>query len=57
MARRSLEDREVRKLSKRGASYTVTLPIEAVRALKWRDNQKLTITRRGSALVIKDWKK
>jgi antitoxin component of MazEF toxin-antitoxin module len=57
MARRKLEDRNIRKLSKRGSSYTITLPIEAVRQLRWRDGQKVVVEEKGESLIIKDWKK
>jgi len=35
----------------------VTLPIELVRKLKWRQKQKVVILRRGKGLIIEDWKK
>ncbi len=58
MARRKLEERDIRKLTKTGAgSITVTLPIELVRGLKWRAGQKVVIKRRGASVVIVDWKK
>jgi len=59
MARRKLEDRNVRKLTRTGSgkSISVTLPIEIVRALKWRDKQKVVVTKRGKGILIKDWKK
>ena len=58
MARQKLEDRNVRKLTRtgRGKSVSVTLPIEYVRDLGWKDKQKVVITKKGSALVIEDWK-
>jgi bifunctional DNA-binding transcriptional regulator/antitoxin component of YhaV-PrlF toxin-antitoxin module len=34
---------------------SVTLPIEFVRELKWREKQKVVITKRGDSLIIKDW--
>ena len=48
-----------RKLSKvaSGASYSITLPIEFIRELGWRERQKLTVTLSGKDLIIKDWKK
>ena len=57
MARRRLEDRNIRKLSKfsGGTSYGITLPIEYVRELKWRDRQKLVVEKKGNTLIIKDW--
>ena len=58
MARRKLEDRTTRKLSKStSGSYVVTLPVEIVRELKWREKQKLTIKKSGSKIIIEDWKK
>ena len=57
MARRTLDERSVRKLSKHGGSYAVTLPIEIIRKLKWRDGQKVVVEEAGKHLVIKDWKK
>tara|TARA_B100000745_G_scaffold268202_1_gene194161 strand:- start:2083 stop:2268 length:186 start_codon:yes stop_codon:yes gene_type:complete len=61
MARRELEKRHIRALTKiaGGASYSVTLPIDAVRKFKWRDRQKLVVEvdEKRKRLVIKDWKK
>lgn len=56
MARRSLEDRHIRKLTKTGSSVGVTIPIEMLRDLGWRTKQKVVITQRGDQLIIKDWK-
>ncbi len=58
MARRKLKDRNIRKLLKNsGGSIQVTLPIELVRELKWRNKQKVIIVKKGSTLIIKDWEK
>ncbi len=59
MARRKLEDRNIRKLSKNGPTYFVTLPIEEVRKLGWKKSQKLVVEldKRRKRLIIKDWKK
>ena len=61
MARKELEKRHVRALTKiaGGASYSVTLPIDAVRRFKWKDRQKLVVEvdeKRGR-ILIRDWKK
>ena len=57
MARRKREEKGIRKLFRveRGHTMAVTLPIELVRELKWREKQKVTITKRGDTLIIKDW--
>lgn len=60
MPRRNLEDRNIRKLSKSGGnsgSICVTLPIEIVRALKWKEKQKVVVKKRGNGILIADWKK
>ena len=59
MARKRLENRNVRKLSKTGGgkSISVTLPIEMVRQLRWREHQRVVVRKSGSKLVIEDWKK
>ena len=60
MARKKLEDRNIRKLTRTGGgkSISVTLPIDMVRELKWRDRQKVVVTKHGkNGLLIEDWKK
>ena len=59
MARRSLEERNIRKLTRtgRGKSIGLTLPIEIVRELKWRDRQKVVVKKSGKKIIIEDWKK
>lgn len=59
MARRILEERNIRKLNKvgRGRTIAVTLPIELIRELGWREKQKVVVKKRGSGLLIEDWKK
>ncbi len=55
--RRKIEDRNVRKISKRGGSYSVTLPIEIIRKLGWREKQKIVVEKVRGGVIIKDWKK
>ena len=57
MARRTLEERHIRKLTRtgRGKSVSVTIPIEFIRELKWRDRQKVVVTRYGKGVRIVDW--
>ena len=51
--------RNIRKLTKMGggASYGITLPIEYIRTLGWKERQKLVVTIRGKKMSIEDWKK
>lgn len=58
MARRILNERDIRKLTRTGGgkSISVTLPIEFVRELGWKDRQKVTVKKVGKKLIIEDWK-
>ena len=50
-------DKSVRKLTKIGGkSIGLTLPIELVRELGWKEKQKVTVKRVRGGLVIRDWK-
>ena len=58
MARRKLENKNIRKLTRIGnKSIGLTLPIDIARALKWRVKQKVVVKKRGKSIIIKDWKK
>lgn len=55
---RKLEEQGIRKLVKTGKqSITVTLPIEMVRDLGWREKQKVRITRIKGGMQIRDWRR
>ncbi|OJI09700.1 MAG: hypothetical protein COV08_00085 [Candidatus Vogelbacteria bacterium CG10_big_fil_rev_8_21_14_0_10_49_38] len=58
MARRKMQDRNIRKLTRTGggATISVTLPIEYIRELGWREKQKVVVKKIGSKLIIADWK-
>ncbi len=58
MSRRKTTDKNIRKLTRvGGTSLSVTLPIDYVRDLKWRERQKVVVKKKGKTLIIKDWKK
>jgi len=56
--KRKIEERNIRKLTRTGSgvSVSVTLPIEYVRELGWRDRQKVVVNKKGEKLIIEDWK-
>lgn len=56
MSRRKIEDRNVRKIYKHDESYAVSLPIEIIRELGWKDNQKVIAKKYGEGILIMDWK-
>ena len=61
MARKKLENRNIRKLYRvgNGKTYSLTLPIEAIREFNWQKKQKVEveIDKKNKQLIIKDWKK
>jgi len=58
MARRKNNEDNIRKLTKSGnGSIGLTLPIEIVRELKWKEKQKVMVKRVRGGVLIKDWKK
>lgn len=57
LERLKVSQTKTRRLTKSSrTSYTVVLPIEFIRHLKWQERQKLDITLEGKRLIIKDWK-
>ena len=57
MARRKLSERNIRKLTRSGGggSLGLTIPIDYVRALRWREHQKVVVKKRGKSLIVTDW--
>jgi len=53
---RKLIDKNIRKITKNGNSYSVSIPIEALKKLKWREKQRVVVTKRGEKLIIEDFK-
>jgi len=39
-----------------GRSIGLTLPVEIVKKLDWRERQKVVVKLSGSKIVISDWK-
>lgn len=59
MSQLKLENRNTRKLSRRGGSYYITLPIEGIRKLGWKKTQKVVveIDENRRRFIVKDWEK
>lgn len=51
-------NRNIRKLTRLGlSSLAVTLPVDLVAYLGWKNKQKVRVTRHRGGILIKDWKK
>ena len=56
MGRRTISEENIRILQKSKGSYYITLPIEYVRMLGWKDGQKVRVKKDGAKLIIEDWR-
>jgi hypothetical protein len=58
MANKKAEETNIRKLTKIGKkSIGLTLPIEMVRELGWKERQKVKVKRIKGGLEIRDWRR
>lgn len=57
MTTRKLEDKNIRKILKSGDSFAVTIPIEIMNELKWKEKQKVVVKKIRGGFSVKDWKK
>ena len=59
MAQRKLKEKNIRKLTKMGAGFSMglTLPIEIIEKLGWKEHQKVVVRLSGKKIIIEDWKK
>ena len=58
MANKKSSEKDIRKLTKSGnGSIGLTLPIEVVRELGWKEKQKVVVKRVRGGVLVKDWKK
>jgi antitoxin component of MazEF toxin-antitoxin module len=56
MGRRKVGQEKIRNIQKSNGSYMVSLPIELMRELGWRERQKVVVTRSGRGkIVIQDY--
>jgi len=57
MAKRS-DKKNIRNLTKTGGmSIGVTIPIDIIRKLGWKERQKVVVNLRGKKITIEDWEK
>ncbi|HBB37489.1 MAG: hypothetical protein UX02_C0001G0390 [Candidatus Moranbacteria bacterium GW2011_GWC1_45_18] len=57
MANKRSDETNIRKLTKIGKkSVGLTLPIELVRELKWKERQRVTVKRIKGGLQIRDYR-
>ena len=56
---RPLKEKNIRKLTRTGRnkSMCLTLPIEMVQKLGWKEHQKVVARLSGKKIIIEDWQK
>ena len=54
MAIRKSGERNIRKILKSGDSYAVTIPMEMLDKLKWREKQKVVVKMKGKSIIVRD---
>lgn len=53
---RKLKEKDIRKITKvANHSFSVTMPIEIMEKLKWKEHQKVVVRRSGKKIIIEDW--
>jgi len=58
MANRDLKNKSVRNIQRSHGTYYVSIPIELVKKLGWRERQKVVVKKSGKdKVIIKDWEK
>ena len=55
MAQRPTHKRHIRNIQKNQDTYLVSLPVEDIQKLGWRDRQKVVVKRVGKRFIIEDW--
>jgi len=56
--RRKTNKYHIRNIQKSHLTYYITIPIDLMRQLGWRERQKVEVFRYGrDKILIKDWKK
>lgn len=55
---KKLVDKSIRKLTRAGkTSLSVTIPVEIIKDLGWKEKQKVKVKRIHGGVEIRDWKK
>jgi len=56
MADKSYKERNIRKITKNGTSRSVSIPVEILEQLGWKERQKVVVEKICGGIQIKDWK-
>lgn len=57
MANKKFSQRNIRKITRSGTSLNVSIPVEFLAELKWKEKQKVVVKKIRGGVAIRDWKK
>lgn len=55
MANSKTGKRNIRKITRSGTSLNVSIPIEILKKLGWKERQKVKVTKVRGGIIIRDW--
>ena len=57
MGTRKAGEQEVRNITANSSgTYQISIPKQLISQLRWRQGQKVTVTKLGNKLIVEDWK-
>jgi bifunctional DNA-binding transcriptional regulator/antitoxin component of YhaV-PrlF toxin-antitoxin module len=48
--------KNIRKITKNGTSHSVSIPVEILKKLGWKERQKVVVRKIRGGVSIKDWR-
>jgi antitoxin component of MazEF toxin-antitoxin module len=56
MPDKKYSQRNIRKITKNGSSHSVSIPVEFLKELGWKERQKVVVKKIPDGIQIKDWR-
>jgi len=57
MADKKYDQRNIRKVTRNGGSFSISIPVEILKKLGWQEHQKVVVKKVRGGVVIRDWKR
>jgi antitoxin component of MazEF toxin-antitoxin module len=51
------KDRNIRKITRNGTSHSVSIPVDILKQLGWKERQKVVVKKIHGGIQVKDWRK
>jgi len=56
MPDKKYQERNIRKVTRNGGSLNVSIPVEILKKLGWKEKQKVVVKKIKGGVVIRDWR-